>query len=245
LREIFLEPFRACIEEGGARSIMAAYNSLDGIPCSSNKTLLTDILRNEWGFKGFVISDYSGLPGVHLPHKVAESYEEAQAQCFEAGLDVGLGFGDIASYSLLLDLVKSGRITEEAVNTSLRRVLKVKFELGLFENPYVNPKEADKVVNCKAHKDLALEAARKVMTLLKNKNNTLPLSEKAVKRIGVFGPAANKLSTGDYSGPSGGLKGEFITNGATPYQGLKNRLQGKAEVILHPGNTDASALAKT
>ena len=245
LREVFLEPFRACIEEGGARSIMAAYNSLDGVPCSSNKTLLTDILRNEWGFKGFVISDYSGLPGVHSAHKVAESYAEGQAQCFEAGLDVGLGFGEKASYSLLLDLVKSGRIPEETVNTSLRRVLKVKFELGLFENPYVDPKEADKIVNSKAHKELALEAARKVMTLLKNKDHALPLSDRTVKKIGVFGPAANKLSTGDYSGPSGGLKGEFIKNGITPYQGLKNRLQGKAEVILHPGNTSVSELAKT
>jgi beta-glucosidase len=245
LREVFLEPFRACIEEGGARSIMAAYNTVDGVPCSNNKTLLTDILRKEWGFKGFVVSDYNGMPGVHSAHKAAESEAEGQALCFEAGLDIGLGFGEKASYSLLLDLVKSGRISEEAINTSLRRVLKVKFELGLFENPYVDPEEADKIVNCETHKDLALEAARKVMTLLKNKDNTLPLSDKSVKRIGVFGPAANKLSTGDYSGPSGGLKGEFIKNGVTPYEGLKNRLQGKAEVILYQANTNAAALAKT
>ena len=245
LREVFLEPFRACIEEGGARSIMAAYNTIDGIPCSSNKTLLTDILRGEWGFKGFVISDYSGLPGVHTAHRVSESHAESQAQCFEAGLDVGLGFGDLASYSLLPELVKSGRISEEAVDVSLRRVLKVKFDLGLFENPYVDPAEADEIVNCKEHKELALEAARKVMTLLKNKDNVLPLSDKTVKKIGVFGPAANKLSTGDYSGPSGGLKGEFISNSVNPYQGLKKRLEGKAEVVLHNGNSDVSELAKT
>ena len=245
LREVFLEPFRACVEEGGARSIMAAYNTIDGTPCSSNKTLLTDILRNEWGFNGFVISDYSGLPGVHSAHKVASSYAEAQAQCFDAGLDVGLGFGDLASYSLLPELVKQGRVSEEAVDVSVRRVLTVKFDLGLFDNPYVDPKEADRIVNCKEHKTLAVEAARKVMTLLKNKDNTLPLSDKAVKKIGIFGPAANKLSTGDYSGPSGGLKGEFISNSVNPYQGLKTRLKGKAEVVLHAGNTDAVALAKT
>jgi beta-glucosidase len=245
LREVFLEPFRACVEEGGARSIMAAYNTVDGVPCSSNKVLLTDILRGEWGFKGFVVSDYSGMPGIYWSHRVADSHEEAQAQCFDAGMDVGLGFGQEASYYLLHNLVKNGRISEKAIDASLRRVLTVKFELGLFDNPYVDEKEADRTVNCKAHKDLALEAARKVMTLLKNDNNTLPLSDKAVKRIGVFGPAADKMSTGDYSGPSGGLKGEFLTNSVTPYAGLKRRLQGKAEVILHPGNTSAAELAKT
>ncbi|MDR2425047.1 MAG: glycoside hydrolase family 3 C-terminal domain-containing protein [Prevotellaceae bacterium] len=245
LREVFLEPFRACVEEGGARSIMAAYNTIDGTPCTSNKTLLTDILRDEWGFQGFVISDYSGMPGVHSAHKVATSHSDAQAQCFDAGLDVGLGFGTLSSYSLLLDLVKQGRIKEEAVDVSLRRVLTVKFDLGLFDNPYVDPKEADRIVNSKEHKMLATEAARKVMTLLKNKDNILPLSDKAVKRIGVFGPAANRLSTGDYSGPSGGLKGEFIANSVNPYQGLKARLKGKAEVALHPANSDVATLAKT
>ena len=241
LREVFLEPFRACIEEGGARSIMASYNSVDGIPASSNKVLLTDILRNEWGFKGFVISDYSGMPGVFGGHKTATSQADAQMQCFNAGMDVGLGIGELTSYSLLLDLVKSGKVSEEAIDVSVRRVLKVKFELGLFDNPYVDPQEADKIVNCKEHKALALEAARKVMTLLKNRDNTLPLSDKTVKKIGVFGPAANIVSTGDYSTPYGVSDRE----GMTPYQGLKKRLQGKAEVLLHDGVTDAAALAST
>ncbi|GHT03785.1 beta-glucosidase [Bacteroidia bacterium] len=245
LREVYLEPFRACIEEGGARSIMAAFNSIDGVPCSDNKVLLTDILRNEWNFKGYVVSDYGGMPGVHTAHKVAQSQEEAQALCFDAGLDIGLGFGENYSYSHLLDLVKSGRISEKAIDVSLKRILTVKFELGLFENPYVDANEADKIVNCKAHKEMALEAARKVMTLLKNENNALPLSDKTIKRIGIFGPAADRLSTGDYSGPSGGLKGEFIKDGITPYQGLKDRLQGKAEVVLHQKKTGAAALAKT
>ncbi|MDR0538538.1 MAG: glycoside hydrolase family 3 C-terminal domain-containing protein [Tannerellaceae bacterium] len=243
LREVFLEPFRACIEEGGARSIMAAYNSIDGVPCSSNKRLLTDILRGEWGFRGFVVSDYSGMPGVYGAHKVAVSHEDAQAQCFDAGMDVGLGFGELASYSHLLELVKSGRVSEAAVDASVRRVLRVKFELGLFENPYVDVKEAERTVNCKAHKDLALEAARKVMTLLQNRNGVLPLSDKAVKRIGVFGPAANKVSTGDYSGPSGGLKGEFLRDMVTPYDGLRKRLAGRAEVILHEGQDGAGDVA--
>jgi beta-glucosidase len=236
LREVFLEPFRACIEEGGARSIMASYNSVDGIPASNNSYLLNDILRKEWNFKGYVVSDYWGVNGVHSTHRVADSYAEAQALCFEAGMDLELPGG----YLDLPSLVKSGRISEAAIDQSLRRILTVKFELGLFENPYVDPSEAEKLVRCKEHRDLALDAARKVMTLLKNKDNILPLSDKTVKKIGVFGPAANVMSLGDYSGPSGGLKGELVAGNITPYDGLKQRLQGKAEVALHPGNIDVA-----
>jgi beta-glucosidase len=245
LREVFLEPFRACIEEGGARSIMASYSSIDGVPAHANKVLLTDILRGEWGFQGFTISDYSGMPGVFRAHRTAESLADAQLQCFNAGLDVGLGIGTNATYFQLLDLVKNGKVSEDAIDVSVRRVLKVKFELGLFDNPYVDPNEADKIVNCKEHKDLAIEAARKVMTLLKNNDNILPLSDKAVKRIGVFGPAADKLILGDYSGPYGGFADGVIKNSVTPYQGLKNRLHGKVEVVLHQGTTDVVSLAKT
>jgi beta-glucosidase len=241
LREVFLEPFRACIEEGGARSIMASYNSVDGVPASASKYLLQDILRDEWNFKGYVVSDYGGVYGVYSSHKLADSYAEAQALSLEAGLDIDLPGG----YGGLLSLVKSGRISEETIDISLRRVLTVKFELGLFENPYVDPQEADKTVRCNEHKEIALDAARKVMTLLKNKDNILPLSDKKIKRIGLFGPAANVMSLGDYSGPSGGLKGEYITEFVTPYQGLKKRLQGKAEVVLHSGNTGVEELART
>jgi beta-glucosidase len=245
LREVFLEPFRACIEEGGARSIMAAYNSIDGIPCSANKKLLTDILRNEWNFKGYVVSDYGGLPGVYRTHHLASSSLDGQALALEAGLDVGVGISGSDTYYSLPELVKNGKVSEETINTTLRRILTVKFELGLFDNPYVDAKAADKIVRCKEHRELSLEAARKVMTLLKNDKNTLPLSDKTVKRIGVFGPAANTTNTGGYSGPSGGNNGEFIKDGVTLFQGLRQRLQGKAEVILHSGNTGVSALART
>jgi beta-glucosidase len=241
LREVFLEPFRACIEEGGARSIMASYNSVDGVPASANHYLLTDILRKEWNFKGYVVSDYGGVGGVYSAHKIAGSNAEAQALCLEAGLDIDLPGG----YGALLSLVKSGRISEKTIDESLRRILTVKFELGLFENPYVDPKEADRTVRCREHRELALEAARKVMTLLKNDNNTLPLSDRNIRKVGVFGPAANIMSLGDYSGPYGGQKGEHIPGNITPYEGLKQRLQGKAEVVLHPGNTDVAALART
>jgi beta-glucosidase len=239
LREVFLEPFRACIEEGGARSVMASYNSVDGIPASNNYRLLTDILRNEWNFKGYVVSDYKGVIGVHSAHKLADSYAEAQALCFEAGLDLELANG----YRDLLSSVQNGRISEKQIDESLHRILTVKFELGLFENPYVDPQEAGKTVRHWDHLDVALEAARRVMTLLKNNNSILPLSDKSVKKIGLFGPAANVLSLGDYSGPRGGFNTKDY--GVTPYEGLRRRLRGKAEVVLHPGNTDVAALART
>ena len=238
LRETFLEPFRVCIEEGGARSIMAAYNSIDGTPCSSNSVLLNDILRNEWKFKGFVISDYDGVNGVFRVHKVAKDYPEAQAQSFYAGLDLELPNG----YPDLLDLVKNGEISEKQIDESVRRVLTCKFELGLFDEPYVDATKADKIVRCDEHKKIALDAARKAMTLLKNSNNLLPLSDKKIKKIGVFGPAANVLSLGDYSGPYGGWKGDGTVN---PYQALVKRLAGKAEVILHQPGQDVTALARS
>lgn len=238
LRETFLEPFRACFVEGGARSVMAAYNSLDGVPCHNNSVLLNDILRGEWGFKGFVVSDYSGVNGVYKAHKLAESYQDAQAQCFEAGLDVDLPRG----YPDLVSLVRNGRISEKQIDKSLSRVLICKFDLGLFDQPFVDAAKADEIVRCPEHKQLALEAARKVMTLLKNKDWILPLSDFRIKRLGLFGPAANVLSLGDYSGPYGGWKGD---DAPTPYQAIAERLKGKAEVVLHQPGTDAASLAKT
>jgi beta-glucosidase len=238
LREVFLEPFRACIEEGGARSVMAAYNSIDGIPCSASAVLLNDILRKEWNFGGFVVSDYGGVHGVHSAHRLTESYAEAQAVCLEAGLDVELSSG----YGDLLSLVRSGRIAEKTLDAALRRVLTAKFELGLFDDPCVDASKADAVVRCQAHRELALESARRSMTLLKNDSGTLPLSDREIRRIGVFGPGADVLSFGGYSGGYGGWRGD---GAVTPFQGLKRRLEGKAEVILHDAGSDAAALART
>ncbi len=238
LREIFLEPFRACIEEGGARSVMAAYNSVDGVPCTASSVLLNDILRKEWNFQGFTISDYGGVHGVYSHHRIASTLEEAQAQSLEAGLDVELPTGG----NSLLALVRSGRLSEEVIDRSVRRVLRCKFELGLFEDPYVDAGKAEKIVRSPEHRALALEAARKVMTLLKNDKNTLPLDDKTVKRIGVFGPAADELSLGGYSGGRGGWRDEGAVN---PYQGLCERLKGKAEVVLHQPGTDVEALARS
>ena len=238
LREVYLEPFRACIQEGGAGGVMAAYNSVDGVPCSSNSVLLNDILRKEWGFRGLVVSDYGGVDGVYRVHQTAASLQNAELQSLQAGLDVMLANG----YRGLPDLIKTGKLPEENIDSSVRRVLTAKFELGLFDHPYVDTAEASRVVRSTAHRALALEAARETMTLLKNDRNTLPLVENMVKRIGVFGPGANTLNMGDYTGPLGGWKGE---GAITPYEGLVQRLKRKAEVVLYQQGSDALALART
>ena len=138
-------------------------------------------------------------------------------------------------------MVREGNISEETLNEAVRRILRIKFELGLFDEPYVEPKKALKTVRCDEHRRLAEECARKSMTLLRN-NGILPLREGEVKRIGVYGPAANTLNVGDYSGGRGGWRGE---GGVTPYEGLKKALQGKAEVVLNAAGQDVNPLAAT
>ena len=236
LREVYLEPFRACVEEGGARGIMASYNSVDGVPSSCNNVLLKDILKDEWGFKGIVISDYGGVEGVCGGHKMAETNEDALALCLENGLDLQLA----GTSESLLDLVKEGKVSKETLDESVRRVLRLKFELGLFEDPFVDTEKAAQIVSSKEHKELAYEAAKASMTLLKN-GGILPLKPGSVRRIGVYGPGANVLSLGDYNGPRQGWRGE----GVTPLQGLRDAFIGTADVVLNKPGQEVASLART
>lgn len=236
LREVYLEPFRACFQEGGARSVMSSYNSIDGIPVSANGKLLNDILKDEWGFDGYVVCDYGAVSLINEGHYMAESHEDALAMSVNNGLDLEL----MTTHDGLLDLVKSGKISEEAINESVRRILKIKFELGLFEEPYVNEKNAAKVVRCEEHRELAEEAARKSMTLLKN-DGILPLDVNKIKKIGIYGPGADQLCLGDYSGGRGGWRGEGAVNA---YDGIKKAFEGKAEVVLSKGQ-DVNPLAES
>lgn len=236
LREVYLEPFRACIQEGGARSVMAAYNSVDGIPCSSNSRLLMDILKKEWNFQGYVVSDYGGVEIVAKQHRMAKDANDATAQCMAGGLDLQLA----NSNKNLAQLVREGKISEETLDETVRRILRIKFELGLFDEPYVDPEKALQTVRCPEHRRLAEECARKSITLLKN-NGILPLREGEVKKIGLYGPAANTLNVGDYSGGRGGWRGE---GGVTPYEGLKKALEGKAQVVLSAAGQDVNPLAE-
>ena len=234
LREVYLEPFRACIQEGGARAVMAAYNSVDGVPCSSNGRLLMDILKKEWNFRGYVVSDYGGVEIVARQHRMAEDEDEATVVCMNNGLDLQLA----SSNKNLAQLVRDGKISESVLDETVRRILRIKFELGLFDEPFVDPEKALQTVRCPEHRQLAEECARKTMTLLKN-DGVLPLRE-GIRKIGLFGPAANTLNVGDYSGGRGGWRGE---GGVTPYEGLCKALDGKAKVVLAPAGQSVNPLA--
>lgn len=232
LREIFLEPFRACVE-AGARSIMLAYNSVDGVPCSCSRTLIEEVLRKEWGFRGFTISDYGGVEGVCRNHRVASDDLHAQAMCLNSGLDVQLPNG----YDRLPQALEQGLISEKTLDTAARRVLQAKIELGLLENPYVDPDAAERVVLCPAHIALAEKAAEKSLVLLKNEKGFLPLNRREITRIGVFGPAADKVATGGYTSSG-------APDMATPLDALQNYLSGDVEVIHCPGDTGITDTAK-
>ena len=236
LREVYLEPFRACFQEGGSRSVMSSYNSIDGVPVSCNGKLLNDILKDEWGFDGYVVCDYGAVNLIHEGHYMAASHDDALAMSVNNGLDLEL----MNTNDNLLQMVKDGKISEDTVNEAVRRILKIKFELGLFEDPFVNEKKASDIVRCDEHRALAEEAARKCMTLLKN-DGILPLDVNKIKKIGIYGPGADELCLGDYSGGRGGWRGEGSVNA---YQGIKKAFEGKAEVVLSHGQ-DVNPLAES
>lgn len=235
LREIYLPAFKACFTEGGARGVMPAYNSIDGTPCSCNRWLLDDLLRKEWGFDGIVVSDYGGVWGIFAAHHMVADHPEAAKLAIEAGMDVDLPLGG----DLLLDLVQSGRLDEAVIDRSVARVLKMKFQLGLFEEPYVDPAPADAIVRCPEHRQIALESARKSMVLLKNADATLPL-RKDLGTIGIFGPTKDVVNLGDYSGPYGGWGGD----GVTPLQGIRQLVSPQTRLLVHDDAQDPVELAR-
>ena len=224
LREVYFPPFEAAIKEAGALSIMAAYNAVDGEPCSSNAWLLNEVLRGEWGFRGMVVSDYQSVPYIHTKHRTAASLAEAGKKAVEAGMDVELP--EMAAFAPMLKLAEKGGVSLEAIHACVRNVLRVKFQLGLFENPFVNPSKAAKVCDCAEHRSLALEAGRKGIVLLKNQVGALPLS-RTVTSIAVIGPNAMEARLGGYSGS--GIKL------VSPLQGIRKRAGKGAHVTFAEG----------
>ena len=217
LREIYLPPFKAGIE-AGAFSVMTAHNELNGIPSHSNTWLLHDILRKEWGFKGFVVSDWMDIENINWLHKTAENTKEAYFQSVDAGMDMHMHGPDF--YYKVIELVKEGRISEERINESCRKILEAKFRLGLFENCMVNIEEAKSRIFTKEHQATALEAARKSIVLLKN-DGLLPLDEKKQQRIFITGPLANNQGLmGDWAFP------QPKENIITVFDGLKKVAPG-------------------
>ncbi|HYV74668.1 MAG TPA: glycoside hydrolase family 3 N-terminal domain-containing protein [Candidatus Binatia bacterium] len=225
IRESFLVPFETGIKQAHASTIMPSYNELDGIPNHSNVWLLRDVLRKEWGFNGLVVSDYFAIDEMITKHHIAADCTQAAKYAIEAGVDIELPFGKC--YAELPALVKSGQIPESLVNEAVARVLKAKFELGLFDHPYVDPKRAQEVSNNAEHQQLALRAAHEAITLLKNQNNVLPLDLSKMKRIAVIGPNAADVHLGGYSGQPG--------RGVSILQGIKNKVGAKGEVLYAEG----------
>jgi beta-glucosidase len=197
LRETFLVPFRAAVQEAHVGSVMASYNEIDGIPNHVNRWLLEKVLREEWGFRGYVTSDGNGLQMLVDTHHVAADFAEAARKALAAGVDYDLSDGSV--YATLTDQVHDGKIAEAELDQAVQRVLAAKFRLGLFENPFVDPDYAQKVTNSPEHQQLALKVAQKAIVLLKNDNNLLPLDLKKLKTIAVIGPNAADVHLGGYS----------------------------------------------
>ncbi|MEP3836186.1 MAG: glycoside hydrolase family 3 N-terminal domain-containing protein [Algibacter sp.] len=203
LEEIYFPAFKAVFKEAGARSVMTAYNSLDGTPCTSNSWLLRDKLKDEWGFDGFVISDAGATGGANVLHFTAANYAEATEDAVEGGLDV-MFQTNYNHYPLFWEAYEKGMVDIDAIDEAVSRILKAKFELGLFEDPYVDAKEADKWNGHKTHRELARKAASKSMVLLKNKNNTLPVKKESQK-VAMIGQDVKNVRLGGYSGPGNDL----------------------------------------
>lgn len=224
LKQVFLPPFKQAID-AGALSVMTSYNSLDGVPCTSNRQLLTDVLRGEWGFdRGIVVSDLFSIDGLKGTHRTAVSSQDAAIQALLAGVDMDLGGN---CYAQLVDAVKQGKVSDEALNTAVRRVLRLKFEMGLFEHPYVEAKTAALEVHNDAAIATARQVARESITLLKN-DGILPLSKD--KKVAIIGPNADNIYNmlGDYTAPQ--PDGKVIT----VYQGIKAML-GETNCVYAKG----------
>lgn len=229
MRTLYIEPFRMAFQEAGALGVMSSYNDYDGEPITGSYHFLTEILRQEWGFKGYVVSDSEAVEFISNKHKVADTYEDGIAQAVNAGLNIRTHFTPPADFILpLRKAVDDGKISQETLDKRVAEILRIKFWLGLFDNPYRgNGKQAEQIVHSKEHQAVSLEAARQSLVLLKNETHLLPLS-KSVRSIAVIGPNADEQTQlicryGPANAPT-----------KTVYQGIKELLP-HAEVIYKKG----------
>lgn len=199
LRETHFAPFEAAIKKASLFSVMPAYHEIDGVPVHANKWMLDTVLRKEWGFQGTVVSDYYAIGELVKRHRVAADNADAARQAIEAGVDIELP--DPAVYKTIVEQVKSGKIPESLIDRAVSRLLRQKFQLGLFERPFVDPEKAERLTDTVADRELAAEAARRSIVLLKNENNILPLDKTKLKSVAVVGPNAAKAHLGGYTDP--------------------------------------------
>jgi beta-glucosidase len=223
LRETYIPQFKKCITEGKAYSIMCAYNRFRGDACCGSDPLLKEILRDEWKFKGLIVSDCWAVPDMYNTHKIVKTPEEAASRAVKAGTDLECG----NAYPSLNNAVKEGLIKENNIDVSVKRVFTARFKLGMFDPPEMVPFSKLTAIDTKEDKATALEAAEKSIVLLKNKNNLLPL-KKDLKTIAVLGPNANDVEVllGNYNG--------FSSSPVTPLQGIKDKLKN-TNVIYERG----------
>jgi beta-glucosidase len=229
METLYLWPWERVIRASGMQGVMSSYNDYDGVPISGSKEFLTTILRQRFGFSGYVVSDSDAVEYLASKHHVAADYKEACRQYLEAGGNVRTEFNSPSKFILpVRKLVKEGKLSETVLNNRVRDVLRVKFELGLFDRPPVtDPAQSDAIVHCAAHTEVAKDAARQSLVLLKNSKNTLPLA-KSLKRILVCGPAADEYDTS--VGRYGSFGGEVISVLA----GVK-KIHPEAEVVYRLG----------
>ena len=223
LREYYLPAFKACIQEGKAQSIMSSYNAVNGIPATCNYWLLTELLRNEWGFDGYVVSDCGAVKYMTTEHKFVETKEQAAKAAIEAGLD--LECGDDVYKNFLFTAYEEGIVNEESIDLATSRVLEARFKLGIFDplenNPY--SKISPNVIGSEKHQELATEVARQSIVLLKNDDKLLPLDKAKIQKIAVVGPNAVNIVFGDYSGLP-------VIDPISVFEGIENKVGDQFDV---------------
>ncbi len=225
LEEVYFPAFKKCFIDGQAWSVMTSYNSLDGRQCTANDWLLNKKLKEEWGFQGFVISDAGATGGANVLHYTAKDYAESTEQAIENGLDV-IFQTSYDHYPLFFEAFEKGMIDEAAIDEAVRRVLRAKFKLGLFENPYIDPEQAEKMNGSAANRAVAKQAALESMVLLKNNAQTLPLS-KQLHSVAVIGTDAVEARLGGYSGPG--------NQPVSILEGIKNKIGNSCQINYSPG----------
>ena len=253
LRESFFPPFERAVKEANVLSVMPSYNEIDGVPSHANRWLLTDVLRGEWGFEGATLSDYFAIREMVTRHKMFETGDDAAVAAINAGVDVELPDGDC--YNALPALVRTGRISQEQVDAAVRRVLRLKFEGGLFENPYADVRSADRLTAAPDAIALAREAARKTMVLLENDKGLLPLDAGRIGRLAVLGTHARNTPIGGYSeiprkvvsvleGVQEEAKGRFQVDYAEAVRITESRVWAADEVKLVDPAVNARLIAE-
>ena len=226
LRDLFLYPFEKAVKEANVYSIMPSYSAVNGIPMHANEYLLKDVLRKEFGFKGYVFADYGAVGMLQKRHHVTANRIETALAALRAGVDLE---GSDFAYSTLTETGKNSKEVQRLIDEAVRNILTVKFKIGLFDKPYIAPKNLSELVHRKESVRLARQVAEESIVLLKNKDNLLPLKLSALKSIAVIGPNADQVEYGDYSPPKDN------NTGVTILEGIRNVTKGKVKINYAKG----------